>query len=228
MSNPTSNYSFQMPTASDLVTDLPADFEIFGQAVDTQMKTNADAATQKATLTTKGDIYAATGASTPARLAVGANNTVLTADSTAATGIKWASAAVDGPTFYAYLSSNQTVTSGVITKVQCNTEEYDLGSNYDNATNYRFTPTTAGIYQINSLIQANGSSGTTIWIYKNGSVIREGSRTAGAGAPMSFSTQVTMNGSTDYIEFFAQVASGTTIYGGQATTGFGAAYLRSN
>jgi hypothetical protein len=87
-----------MPTSTDLVTDLPADFEVFGQAVDTQMKTNADAATQKATLTTKGDIYAATGTSTPARLAVGANDTVLTADSTAATGMKWAAAAAGGMT----------------------------------------------------------------------------------------------------------------------------------
>ena len=89
MTNPTSNYGFQMPTATDLVTDLPADFAVFGQPVDTQMKANADAATQKATLTTKGDIYAASAASTPARLAVGANDTVLTADSTQSTGIKW-------------------------------------------------------------------------------------------------------------------------------------------
>ena len=37
MSNPTSNYGWQMPTATDLVTDLPADFEVFGQAVDTAM-----------------------------------------------------------------------------------------------------------------------------------------------------------------------------------------------
>jgi hypothetical protein len=35
MANPTTNYGWQMPTASDLVTDLPADFEVFGQAVDT-------------------------------------------------------------------------------------------------------------------------------------------------------------------------------------------------
>ena len=87
-----------MPTPTDLVTDLPADFEVFGQAVDTQMKTNADAATQKATLTTKGDIYAASGTSTPARLAVGANDTVLTADSSTATGLKWAAASSGGMT----------------------------------------------------------------------------------------------------------------------------------
>jgi len=37
MTNPTSNFGWQMPTATDLVTDLPADFEVFGQAVDTSM-----------------------------------------------------------------------------------------------------------------------------------------------------------------------------------------------
>ena len=35
MTNPTSNFGWQMPTATDLVTNLPADFEVFGQAVDT-------------------------------------------------------------------------------------------------------------------------------------------------------------------------------------------------
>jgi len=34
MANPTTNYGWQMPTSTDLVTDLPADFEVFGQAVD--------------------------------------------------------------------------------------------------------------------------------------------------------------------------------------------------
>jgi hypothetical protein len=34
MSNPTSNFGWQMPTPTDLVTNLPADFEVFGQAVD--------------------------------------------------------------------------------------------------------------------------------------------------------------------------------------------------
>jgi hypothetical protein len=53
----------------------------------------ANAAVPKSTVTTKGDIIAATASSTVTRLAVGANDTVLTADSTTATGLKWATAA---------------------------------------------------------------------------------------------------------------------------------------
>jgi hypothetical protein len=49
----------------------------------------------KSVATTKGDIFAATASATITRLGVGANGTVLTADSTAATGLKWASAAAD-------------------------------------------------------------------------------------------------------------------------------------
>lgn len=114
MSNPTSNFGWQMPTNSDLVTDLPADFEVFGQAVDTSLAdlkggttgqvlskaTNADMdfiwvaqddsnAIQNAIVDAKGDLIAASAADTPARLAVGTNGQVLVADSTAATGLKW-------------------------------------------------------------------------------------------------------------------------------------------
>jgi hypothetical protein len=37
MANPTTNFGWVMPTSTDLVTDLPADFNTFGQAVDTSM-----------------------------------------------------------------------------------------------------------------------------------------------------------------------------------------------
>ncbi len=104
-----------MPTATDLVTDLPADFEVFGQAVATSMGdllggtsgqvlsknsntdmdfvwvTSDDAnAIQNSIVDAKGDLIGATAADTPARLAVGTNGQVLTADSTAGTGLKWA------------------------------------------------------------------------------------------------------------------------------------------
>jgi hypothetical protein len=56
----------------------------------------------------KGDIIAATAADTPARLAVGANDTVLTADSSTATGLKWATPAAGGITLI-----SETTASGL-------------------------------------------------------------------------------------------------------------------
>jgi hypothetical protein len=111
MANPTTNYSFAMPTNTDLVKDLPADFEVFGQAVDTQMKTNADAAIAKSLVTTKGDLIAATGASTPARLAVGTNDYVLTADSTAAAGVAWKASASGSLTLLSTTTPSGTATT---------------------------------------------------------------------------------------------------------------------
>jgi hypothetical protein len=67
MANPTTNYGFIMPSSTDLVTDLPADFDVFGQAVDTQMLANANAAIAKAIVDAKGDLISATAADTPAR-----------------------------------------------------------------------------------------------------------------------------------------------------------------
>ena len=50
---------------------------------------------QKDIVDAKGDLVAATAADAVARLAVGSNDQVLTADSSEATGLKWASAAAD-------------------------------------------------------------------------------------------------------------------------------------
>jgi hypothetical protein len=105
-----------MPTASDLVTDLPADFETFGQAVATSMAdllggttgqvlskasntdmdftwvTSDDAnAIQNAIVDAKGDLIAASAADTPARLAVGNNGETLVADSSTSTGLRYQS-----------------------------------------------------------------------------------------------------------------------------------------
>jgi hypothetical protein len=38
MANPTTYFGWVMPTSTDLVTDLPADFNVFGQGVDTSLQ----------------------------------------------------------------------------------------------------------------------------------------------------------------------------------------------
>ena len=111
MANPTTNYGWQMPTPTDLVTDLPADFGVFGQAVDSTVFANAAAALSATIVDAKGDIIAATGADAFSRLAVGANNTVLTADSTTATGLKWAAAASGGLTLLSTTSMTTIATT---------------------------------------------------------------------------------------------------------------------
>lgn len=120
MSNPTSAFGWQMPTSTDLVTDLPADFEVFGQAVDTSLADLKGGTTgqilSKASNTdmdftwvassgisativdAKGDLIAATAADTVSRLAVGTNGQLLTADSTASTGLAWTTVSSGGMT----------------------------------------------------------------------------------------------------------------------------------
>ena len=100
MANPTTNFGWQMPTATDLVTDLPADFEVFGQAVDTDFVGlkggttgqvlakasgtdldfvwSADAAGMTNPMTTTADIIYSSSGSTPARLGIGSTDDVLT------------------------------------------------------------------------------------------------------------------------------------------------------
>jgi hypothetical protein len=82
MANPTTNYGWPMPTSSDLVTDLPADFDAFGQPVDTTLKALNPG-------TTAGDIDYYTSGTAKARVAIGTNGQLLRVNS-GATAPEWA------------------------------------------------------------------------------------------------------------------------------------------
>jgi len=91
MANPTTNYGFVLPTPTDLVTDLPADFDVALQGVDTRLK-----ALQPGT--TLGDLaYASATANTNTRLALGTAGQVLTVNS-GATAPEWATSSSGGMT----------------------------------------------------------------------------------------------------------------------------------
>ena len=78
----------------------------------------------------KGDLLTATADNTPARLAVGTNAQVLTADSTAATGIKWASPAGGGKVL-------QVVTANITTDTIISSTSYT-----DTSMTITITPST--------------------------------------------------------------------------------------
>jgi hypothetical protein len=145
----TTNFGWETPDDTDLVKDGAAAIRTLAGAIDTSLvdlkggttdqvlaknsgtdmdfKWVADASGIPATIfDAKGDIIAASAADTAARLAVGANNTVLTADSSTATGLKWVAPAGGGKVL-------QVVSATYSTYVQ------------NNSTNYADTGLTASI-----------------------------------------------------------------------------------
>jgi hypothetical protein len=117
MATTTPNFGWPVPTSTDLVKDGATAIEGLGDAIDaslldlkggttgqvlakasgtdmdfTWVAQDDSNAIQNTIVDAKGDLIAASAADTPARLAVGTNGQVLTADSTTATGLAWATA----------------------------------------------------------------------------------------------------------------------------------------
>lgn len=132
----------------------------------------------------------------------------------------------NAPAFSARNSSTQTVTTGVITKIQLNSEDFDTGSYFDNATNYRFIPLIAGKYLFTfyfiGTITTSAAGAIAGYIYKNGAVIAKNFASYSAGAELytTVTCIVDMNGSTDYIEGYGLLTPGTVVSAGCVLAGF--------
>jgi hypothetical protein len=122
------------------------------------------------------------------------------------------------PAFSAYNTSSQSITSSVATKVIFQNKVFDTNSNFDNVTNYRFTPTVPGYYQVNGVIRYTGTTPTSasIFLYKNGSQYAYGNATGTTTSQSTngivFSELVFLNGSTDYIELYGAITATTPAF----------------
>jgi hypothetical protein len=129
---------------------------------------------------------------------------------------------VGAPAFSAYESSGTSLSANTWTKIALATEEFDTNSNFSSG---RFTPTIAGYYQINGSFTATTTNFALFCsIYKNGSAYKYGNlifANSGVGAIAVVSSLVYLNGSTDYVEFYALTTS-------SATSSTGAAYVYFN
>jgi hypothetical protein len=144
MATTTPNFGWPVPTSSDLVKNGATAIEGLGDAIDASLldlkggtsgqvlaKASGtdmdfswvtDATGIPATIfDAKGDIIAATAADTASRLAVGTNNQVLTADSSTATGLKWATPAGGGGKVLQVVSATNTTSKNITSSTYTDT-----------------------------------------------------------------------------------------------------------
>ena len=119
------------------------------------------------------------------------------------------------PAFMAKPDGNITISDDTVTKLLFATEDFDTDSDYASS---RFTPTTAGKYQVSGAVQWNTETNYNAvlqgrrFVYKNGAQIFRNDmdpRVGSGQVPISFfnyiNVAVDMNGSSDYLELYGYV-----------------------
>ena len=111
--------------------------------------------------------------------------------------------------FSATFTSDFTLPHNSSTKIPFSSERIDTDGCYDATTNYRFTPTTAGYYQLTCLLGLTGHSGIrwggSVQFYKNGGRIfrsQGGEENGWDTNSVAGSLIVEANGTTDYFEVY--------------------------
>ena len=171
---------------------------------------------QPTLLDAKADLITATANDTPARLGVGANGTVLTADSAEATGLKWA--ATGAPTAQGvavYNSTDQSIASGSYTTATFNSEYFDTDAFHSTATNTgRLTvpASMAGEYAIvtNIYVSPTATGDLVAKLQINGSDKNRFSHklTSGEAVTVAFTSLVTL-AAADYVEVLVYQNTGS-------------------
>ena len=131
------------------------------------------------------------------------------------------------PAFEAYMGADVNVTDNAQTKVQCQNEVFDTANAYDNSTNYRFTPQTAGKYfvygAVTSITDSSSLKEGRGMIYLNGSRYKTAStdfrNNFGYRSSNFVSAIIDMNGSSDYVELYGLTNKEGGTYN-QFTSGF--------
>lgn len=253
MATTTTNFGWDIPQSTDLVKDGATAIAALGQDIDTalvdlkggttgQVLSKASGtdldftwvaqddsnAIQNAIVDAKGDLISATAADTPARLAVGTNGHVLTADSTTATGLKWAAVASGLTLVGTQLtkSAAQSLSNATETAITFNGETWDTDGFHDNVTNNsRITIPTgkAGKYTLTGHVALAALSGLVYaLVKKNGSVwnypeTRNSTTVGGGGTSFTFSILMDL-AVGDYVELFVYQGGGGSFNCNTATT----------
>ena len=118
-----------------------------------------------------------------------------------------------GHAFSARVGAAFAVSATTFTKVQFNTEDFDVDNEFDTTT-YRFTPTVAGYYQLNaSAAVASYVTQMQLAFYKNGAVDKNCVNVTGGGQ-VPASGLIYLNGSTDYVEVYVWLSGAQNVGAG--------------